>query len=69
MLIPETDGVMLKVFVPVPPIYEKAVDESAREYVVVMLDPPPTASGPFTLMVMRAIAVDPTASVTVIVSM
>ena len=53
---------------PVPPEIVNAVEESARESVVVILEPPLIASGPLTVIVIGARDTAFTESVTMIVS-
>ena len=54
--------------VPVPPVEPNAVEVSAREYVVVIFEPPVTVGATLTRTTMFAMAVAPTESVTVMVS-
>ena len=58
----------MKVFVPVPYVATKAVDESALPRVVVTLDPPDITIDRFTVTNIVVWAINPTESVAVIVS-
>jgi hypothetical protein len=68
MLIPVVDPEIANVRVPVPPEIVKAVEESAREIVVVIFEPLEILSGPFTVIVNGAREVALTESVAITVS-
>lgn len=66
--IPDCDGVIVYVSLPVPPETPKAVDESARPNVVVIFEPPDITRGAFTVITNEMVFVEVTESETVIVS-
>ena len=68
MLMPVVDPVIAKVRAPVPPAMVNAVEESARETVVVMFEPPLILRGPLTVIVIGAREIALTESVTMMVS-
>ena len=68
MEIPEADGEIEKVSVPVPPVAVNAVDESARLYVVEIFEPAVKVIPLFITSVITNRAVAPVVSVTTMVS-